>query len=50
MRTIYFFYAQTPAVYLLTIYAKAERDDLKREDLRAWARLVVEIKRGKARR
>ena len=45
VRTIYFFYVQTPTVYLLTVYAKAKRDDLKPEDLRAWARLVAEIKR-----
>ena len=45
VRTIYFFYAQTPAIYLLTVYAKAEREDLRPEDLRAWARLVAGIKR-----
>jgi hypothetical protein len=45
VRTIYFFYAQTPAIYLLTVYAKAEREDLNPGDLRAWARLVSEIKR-----
>jgi hypothetical protein len=45
VRTIYFFYAQTPAVYLLTVYAKAEREDLRPKDLRAWARLVSEIKK-----
>ena len=49
MRTIYFFYALTPAVYLLTVYAKAEREDLKPDDLRAWARLIAEIKREAAR-
>jgi hypothetical protein len=45
VRTIYFFDAQTPAVYLLTVYAKAECEDLRPEDLRAWSRLVAEIKR-----
>jgi hypothetical protein len=49
MRTIYFFNAQTAAIYLLTVYAKAEREHLKPGDLRAWARLVSEIKRERGR-
>ena len=46
VRAIYFFYANPPTVYLLTAYAKAQRDDLKPGDLRAWARLVGAIRKG----
>jgi hypothetical protein len=45
VRVIYFFSASPPTVYLLTAYAKAERDDLKPGDMRAWARLVAAIKK-----
>ena len=43
--TIYFFYAEPPTVYLLTVYAKADREDLRPGDLRAWTRLVAAIRK-----
>ena len=45
VRTIYFFHAEATAVYLLTVYAKSEREDLGPADRRAWARLVAAIKK-----
>jgi len=36
-------------IYVLTIYAKAEREDLRPADLKAWAKLVAAI-RKEARR
>jgi hypothetical protein len=45
VRVIYFFNVSPSVVYLLTAYAKAEREDLKPGDLRAWARLVATIKK-----
>lgn len=38
------------AVYMLTAYAKADRDDLTSADRRALARLVAEIERERQRR
>ena len=46
IRTIYFLYAETTTIYLLTAYAKAEQDDLRPGDLRDWAKLVRAIKKG----
>jgi hypothetical protein len=40
-----FFHVAPPGVYLLTAYAKAEREDLRPGDLRVWARLVATIKK-----
>ena len=45
VRTIYFFHGEAATIYLLTIYAKGEREDLKPGDLKAWSRLVTTIKR-----
>jgi hypothetical protein len=45
VRVIYFFHVTPAVVYLLTAYAKAEREDLKPGDLRAWAQLVATIKK-----
>jgi mRNA-degrading endonuclease RelE of RelBE toxin-antitoxin system len=45
VRTIYFFHAEATTVYLLTVYAKSEREDLGPADRRAWARLVAAIKK-----
>jgi hypothetical protein len=45
VRTIYFHYSEATTIYLLTIYAKADREDLRPADLKAWARLVATIKK-----
>jgi hypothetical protein len=45
VRTIYFFYAERHAIYLLTAYGKAGQEDLSPADLRTWARLVAAIKK-----
>lgn len=44
IRTIYFHHARSKAVYLLTAYAKADRDDLSAGDRKALTRLVAAIK------
>ena len=43
---VYFFHAGGDAIYLLTVYAKAGREDLTPADTRALARLVAAIKKG----
>ncbi|MCY4140808.1 MAG: type II toxin-antitoxin system RelE/ParE family toxin [Rhodobacteraceae bacterium] len=45
IRTVYFYHAGPEAVYLLTAYAKANREDLTPADTRALSRLVAEIKK-----
>jgi hypothetical protein len=45
VRTIYFFHGEIATIYLLTIYAKGDREDLRPADIKAWARLVATIKR-----
>ena len=45
IRTIYFWHAGPDAIYLLTAYAKANRDDLSPADRKALARLVAAIKK-----
>ncbi len=45
IRTIYFHHAGPEAVYLLTAYAKADRDDLTPDDRKAWSKLVTQIKK-----
>ena len=45
IRTIYFFHADPHAVYFLTAYAKADRQDLSGADKRVLARLVATIKK-----
>ncbi len=47
IRTIYFWHASAEAVYMLTAYAKTDRDDLTSADRKALARLVsdIELKR-----
>ena len=45
IRTLYYFHAGPEAVYLLTAYAKADREDLTAADRRAWARFVDAIKK-----
>ena len=50
IRAIYFWCAAPGAVYMLTAYAKADRDDLTAADRKALARLVAEIERERRRR
>ena len=45
IRAVYFWHAGPEAVYMLTAYAKAERDDLTAGDRKAMSRLVTRIKR-----
>lgn len=45
IRAVYFWRAGPEAVYMLTAYAKAERDDLTATDRKALSRLVTMIKR-----
>ena len=45
IRTIYFYHAGLGAIYLLTAYAKADRDDLNPADKKALSRLVAVIKK-----
>jgi hypothetical protein len=49
VRTIYFHYSEAATVYLLTIYAKADSEELRPGDLKAWARLVATIKKERRR-
>ena len=46
IRTVYFYHAGPGAIYLLTAYAKADREDLTPADTRALSRLVSAIKKG----
>jgi len=45
IRTIYFFHVGPEAIYLLTAYAKAAREDLTPADKKAWSKLVAAIKK-----
>lgn len=45
IRAIYFWRADPGAIYMLTAYAKADRDDLTVADRKALTRLVTEIER-----
>ena len=50
IRAIYFWHGGPEAIYMLTAYAKADRDDLTAADRKALTRLVTAIKReGRAR-
>lgn len=44
VRTIYFRQASPEAIYLLTAYAKADREDLSRADRKVLTRIVAAIK------
>lgn len=44
IRTIYFFHANPGAIYLLTAYTKADREDLSPADTKALSRMVAAIK------
>lgn len=50
IRTIYFCHADPEAIYLLTAYAKADRDDLTPVDKKELSRLVAAIKKGETDR
>ena len=50
IRTIYFHHAGPEAIYTLTAYAKAGRDDLTPEDRKTLSRLVAPIKKEEASR
>lgn len=43
IRTIYFFHANPSAIYLLTAYAKTDREDLTPADTKALSRTVAVI-------
>jgi len=45
IRTIYFYHAGPGAIYLLTAYAKSDRDDLTPDDKKAWSKLIARIKK-----
>ena len=45
IRTVYFFHAGADAIYLLTAYAKSDREDLTQADTRALSRLVAAIRK-----
>ena len=45
IRTIYFFHVGPEAIFLLTAYAKAAREDLPPADKKAWSKLVAAIKK-----
>ena len=50
IRTVYFYHSGPEAIYFLTAYAKAGREDLKSADIRALSRLIAEIKKETSRR
>jgi hypothetical protein len=50
IRTIYFYHAEPGAIYMLTAYAKSDRDDLTPDDRKAWSRLVTAIKNEERRK
>ena len=45
IRTIYFYHVSPETIYLLTAYAKSDRDDLTPADVKVLSRLVAEIKK-----
>ena len=45
IRAVYFYHAAPEAIYFLTAYAKADREDLTPADTRALSRLVASIKK-----
>ena len=49
IRMIYYYHASHEAAYLLTAYAKADRDDLTAADLRALTKLVAAIRKERER-
>ena len=49
IRTVYFYHGGPDALYFLTAYAKAAREDLNAADIKALARLVAAIKKEKGK-
>ena len=49
IRAICYYHADPAAVYLPMAYAKADREDMKPADKKAWSRLVAEIKKEEAK-
>ena len=47
IRTIYFYHAGAGTIYLLTAYAKTDREDLTPADTRTLSRMVAAIRKGK---
>jgi hypothetical protein len=45
-RVIYVHLVAPSVIYLLTVYAKADQEDLSAEDLRQWAKFASELKRA----
>ena len=45
IRMIYFYHGGPEAIYLLTAYAKSDRDDLTSADIKTLSRLVAAIKK-----
>jgi len=50
IRTIYFRHARSESIYLLTAYAKADRQDLSPADTKLLSRLVAAIKKEQRNR
>ncbi len=50
IRTIYFYHAGPGAIYLLSAYAKSDRNDLTPDDKKAWSKLVARIKKEEKRK
>ena len=50
IRTIYFRHAGPDAIYMLTAYAKADREDLSPADRKVLLRLVAAIKKEEGNR
>ena len=50
MRVIYFYHAGPEAIYLLTAYAKADREDLSPADKKVLSQLVAAIKKEETSR
>jgi hypothetical protein len=46
-RIIYFYHVAPQEIYLLTIYAKNERDDLSGQDKKMWTRFIHNLKKGR---
>ena len=49
IRTICYYHADPAAVYLPMAYAKADREDMKPADRKAWSRLAAELKKEEAK-
>ena len=50
IRTIYFYNAGPGAIYLLTVYAKSDREDLTPDDKKAWSKVVTRIRKEEKRK